>query len=42
MPDTPKELEAIVLKLMAKDPKDRYPGAEELLIELRAWQNRAA
>ena len=41
MPDTPKELEAIVLKLMAKDPKDRYPGAEELLIELRTWQSRA-
>ena len=42
MPDTPKELEAIVLKLLAKDPKDRYAGAEELLIALRTWLNRAA
>ena len=42
MPDTPKELEAIVLKLMAKDPKDRHAGAEELLIELRTWLNHAA
>ncbi len=42
MPGTPKELEAIVLRLLAKDPKERYPGAEELLIELRTWLNRAA
>ena len=41
-PSVPTELEAVVLKLMAKDPKDRYAGAEELLIELRTWLNRAA
>ena len=42
MPDTPRELEAIVLRLLAKDPKDRYQGAEDLLIDLRTWLNRAA
>jgi serine/threonine-protein kinase len=42
MPGTPKELEAIVLKLMAKDPNDRHAGAEELLIELRTWLNHHA
>ncbi len=41
-PGTPRELEAIVLRLLAKNPDDRYPGAEELLIELRAYLNRAA
>jgi serine/threonine-protein kinase len=41
-PDCPRELEAIILKLLRKDPNDRYPGAEELLIELREYLNRAA
>jgi serine/threonine-protein kinase len=41
-PDTPRELEAIILRLLRKDPADRYPGAEELLLELRAFLNRAA
>jgi serine/threonine-protein kinase len=41
-PDTPRELEAIVLKLLRKEPDERYPGAEELLIELRDYLNRAA
>jgi hypothetical protein len=35
-------LEEIVLRLMAKKPEDRFPGAEELLIELRDFINRAA
>jgi len=42
LPETPAELEAIVLRLLAKDPNDRYPGAEELLGDLRAYANRAA
>jgi hypothetical protein len=42
LPGTPRELEAIILRLLSKSPGDRYPGAEELLIELRAFLNRAA
>ena len=38
----PRALEVIVLRLLAKQPDDRYPGAEELLIELRDYINRAA
>ena len=41
-PEIPRELEEIVLRLMSKDPADRYPGAEELLIALRSYLNRAA
>lgn len=41
-PGTPRELEAIILKLLRKEPAERYPGAEELLIELRDYVNRAA
>ncbi len=41
-PETPRELEAIILKLLRKEPAERYPGAEELLIELRDYLNRAA
>jgi hypothetical protein len=40
-PEVPKEAEAIILKLLCKNPDDRYPGAEELLIALRAYLNRA-
>jgi hypothetical protein len=35
-------VEAIALRLLAKDPNERYPGAEALLGELRAFANRAA
>lgn len=42
MPGIPGQIEAIVLRLLAKDPADRFPGAEELLIELREFLNRAA
>ena len=38
----PPVVEAIVLRLLAKKPEDRFPGAEELLIELRDFINRAA
>jgi serine/threonine-protein kinase len=41
-PNVPGAVEAIVLRLMAKDPDDRFPGAEELLIALREYLNRAA
>jgi hypothetical protein len=42
VPGVPRQLEAIVLRLLQKDPGQRYPGAEELLIELRDYLNRAA
>ena len=41
-PGVPRELEAMILKLLRKDPAERYPGAEELLIELRDYINHAA
>jgi hypothetical protein len=41
-PGTPRELEAIILKLLRKDPDERYAGAEPLLVELRDYLNRAA
>ncbi len=41
-PNVPGELEAIILRLLAKAPDDRFPGAEELLIALRDYLNRAA
>jgi hypothetical protein len=41
-PGVPRQLETIVLRLLQKDPGQRYPGAEELLIELREYLNRAA
>ena len=41
-PGVPRELEAIILKLLSKSPDDRYPGAEELVIALRDYLNRAA
>jgi hypothetical protein len=40
-PDTPPEVEAMVLKLLAKSPADRYQSAEGLLIDLRGYLNRA-
>jgi serine/threonine-protein kinase len=42
LPGTPSELEASGLRLLAKDPAERYPGAEELLGDLRAYATRAA
>ncbi|HXB55356.1 MAG TPA: protein kinase [Vicinamibacteria bacterium] len=42
VPGLPRQLETIVLRLLQKDPGERYPGAEELLIELREYLNRAA
>jgi hypothetical protein len=40
-PQVPAELETIVLRLLAKAPADRFASAEELLLALRAWLDRA-
>jgi serine/threonine-protein kinase len=37
-PDVPIEIEAITLKLLAKDPADRYPTAEDLRADLRRYR----
>jgi hypothetical protein len=37
----PREIEGIVLRLLHKDPDDRYASAEELLIELRSYLSQA-
>ena len=37
-PDVPAEIEAITLKLLAKDPDDRYPTAEDLRADLRRFR----
>ena len=36
------ELERIALRLLNKRPSQRYAGAEELVLELRDFLNRAA
>ena len=41
-PGTPRPLEVMILRLLAKDPADRYPGAEELLIDLRDYLSGTA
>jgi hypothetical protein len=41
-PDVPPELERIVLRLLGKEPADRYGEAEALVVELREFLNRAA
>ena len=41
-PGVPAALEAIVLRLLAKDPGQRYAGAEELVLDLRDFLHRAA
>ena len=40
-PTVPRRLEAIILKLLAKSPDDRYPDAEHLLVDLRDYSNKA-
>jgi serine/threonine protein kinase/TRAP-type C4-dicarboxylate transport system substrate-binding protein len=39
-PDIPAELEAVVLKAMARRPEDRYQSANELRDDLRRWADR--
>jgi serine/threonine-protein kinase len=41
-PGVPPELEAIVLQLLRKDPAERPASAEDLVVALRDWLNRAA
>jgi serine/threonine-protein kinase len=41
-PGLPPELEKVVLRLLSKEPEARYPGAEELVVLLRQYLNRAA
>jgi serine/threonine-protein kinase len=36
-PDVPREIDAIVLKMGAKDPHERYPSAREVLAALHLW-----
>jgi hypothetical protein len=38
----PAELDAIVLQLLRKDPDERPASAEDLVVALREWLNRAA
>lgn len=35
-PDVPKSLEAMILRLLEKEPEDRYPATEDLLADLEA------
>ena len=41
-PDVPPALDAIVLRLLRKAPEERYASAEELVLALRDFLNRAA
>jgi serine/threonine-protein kinase len=41
-PSVPPELDAIVLHLLRKNPEERPASAEELVVALRDWLNRAA
>ncbi len=36
-PGVPKEIDAIVCKMGAKDPHERYPTAKEVVIAMHAW-----
>ncbi len=40
-PGLPSDLERIVLRLLGKRPEERYAAAEELVLELRDFLNRA-
>ena len=41
-PDLPPELDRLVLKLMAKDPADRYQSAAEMLADLAKLRDVAS
>ncbi|MDH4280799.1 MAG: Stk1 family PASTA domain-containing Ser/Thr kinase, partial [Acidimicrobiia bacterium] len=37
-PNLPRDLDAIIARLLQKNPADRYPAAEELRVDLRRFQ----
>src|SRR5690606_35354929 len=39
-PRVPETLEAIVMRTMAKEPNDRYPSSEHMLLDLREFQRQ--
>jgi serine/threonine-protein kinase len=41
-PGLPPQVEAIILRLLRKDPQERYPDAERLLLDLRGYLGGAA
>lgn len=41
-PEVPEKLAALVGRLLAKDPADRYPDAASLVEDLRAWEHAPA
>jgi hypothetical protein len=41
-PGVPAELDAIVMQLLRKNPEERPASAEDLVVALRDWLNRAA
>jgi serine/threonine-protein kinase len=41
-PGVPPELDRIVRRLLSKAPEDRYAAAEDLVLDLRDFLNRAA
>jgi hypothetical protein len=41
-PGVPAELDRIVLRLLSKTPEERHPAAEDLVLDLRDFLNRAA
>jgi serine/threonine-protein kinase len=36
-PEVPREIDAIVRKMGAKDPHERYPSAREVLAAMHPW-----
>jgi serine/threonine-protein kinase len=39
-PATPKQLENLILKMLAKKPEDRYQSFSPIIFELEAWLNK--
>jgi eukaryotic-like serine/threonine-protein kinase len=41
MPDFPRDLEAIIVRAMAKDPEARFPTADAMRVALEDWMTRS-